>query len=279
MKIFDKKSDLKKEILSLKSSGKSIGFVPTMGALHNGHISLIKQSIQENSFTVCSIFVNPTQFNNKKDLLNYPRPIETDLQILSDSKCDIAFVPTEKDIYPEADTRTFNFGQLDKVLEGKFRPGHFNGVAQVVSKLFNIVEPHKAYFGEKDLQQLAIIKALTEMLNLGVEIISCPTMREIDGLAMSSRNKLLSPSHRASAMIISQTLFKSKEMKNIPLSKLKSWVIDTINSDKNLKVEYFEIVDFDTLNILTKWPDSLKPIACIAVFAGEVRLIDNVRFF
>lgn len=279
MLIISKNNLLKKEIFTLKNKGEKIGFVPTMGALHKGHVSLIKKSVAENGVTVCSIFVNPTQFNNKADLLKYPRPLDRDLNILKNAGCNIVFVPQENEIYPEPDTRIFDFGNLDKVMEGKFRPGHFNGVAQVVSRLFEIVEPHKAYFGEKDFQQLAIIKTLTNKLNLPVEIVPCPIVREKDGLAMSSRNQLLTPAHRISSTIISKTLFESLKKRKLPVEELKTWVLDTINAEPNLKVEYFEIVDFETLKPLKNWSDSGKPIGCIAVFAGHVRLIDNIRFF
>lgn len=279
MQIFSRTRELKDEISSIGKKEKKIGFVPTMGALHKGHISLINKSIKENEVTVCSIFVNPNQFNNKTDLLKYPRTIEKDLELLEEAGCNIVFTPAVEEIYPEPDTRVFDFGNLDKVMEGKFRAGHFNGVAQVVSRLFVMVKPHKAYFGEKDFQQLAIIKSLTMQLNLPVEIVPCPIVRENDGLAMSSRNKLLSPAHRKSSTLISETLFRAIEKKNMPLEDLKTWVIQTINSDKNLIVEYFEIVDFDSLHSLNNWCDSTNPIGCIAVFAGEVRLIDNIRFF
>lgn len=279
MRVFKKTRDLKKEISSEKKKGKKIGFVPTMGALHKGHISLVEQSLNENDFTVCSIFVNPNQFNNKIDLLKYPRTLETDLKLLQEAGCNFVFTPSVEEIYPEPDTRTFDFGNLDKEMEGKFRVGHFNGVAQVVSRLFDIIQPNKAYFGEKDFQQLAVIKALTKQLSLEVEIVPCAIVREEDGLAMSSRNKLLSPAHRKSSSLISKALFSALQKKSMPLNELKTWVIQTINSDKNLKVEYFQIVDFDSLHPLSNWYESEKPIGCIAVFAGEVRLIDNIRFF
>jgi pantoate--beta-alanine ligase len=279
MQIFTGTRELKDKIFFIINEEKKIGFVPTMGALHKGHISLIKRALKENDITVCSIFVNPNQFNNKNDLLKYPRTLEKDLNLLDKAGCNIVFTPSVEEIYPEPDTRVFDFGILDKVMEGKFRAGHFNGVAQVVSRLFDIVKPHKSYFGEKDFQQLAVIKSLTKQLNLPVEIVACPIVRENDGLAMSSRNKLLSGAHRKSSTLISETLFRAVEKRNLPLEELKKWVIQTINSDINLKVEYFEIVDFDSLHSLSNWDDSIKPIGCIAVFAGEVRLIDNIRFF
>ena len=279
MVITYKSAEMKTKIVSHRNNGETIGFVPTMGALHQGHISLIQKSLRENEITVCSIFVNPTQFNNTNDLLNYPRTLEEDLIMLREAGCNIVFVPSEREIYPVPDTRIFDFGELDKSMEGKYRPGHFNGVAQVVSKFFEIVLPERAYFGEKDFQQLAIIKAMTKMLKFRTDIVPCPIIREKDGLAMSSRNKLLSPEHRKSASLISKTLFDALNNKDLPVAELKSRVINTIHADKNLKVEYFEIVDFDSLKLLNHWADSSKPIACIAVFAGQVRLIDNVRFF
>jgi pantoate--beta-alanine ligase len=279
MVVIYKTAEMKARIVSHRNNGETTGFVPTMGALHQGHISLIQKSIRENKITVCSIFVNPTQFNDPKDLKNYPRTLEEDLKMLREAGCNIVFVPSEKEIYPIPDTRVFDFGDLDKSMEGKFRPGHFNGVAQVVSKFFDIILPDRAYFGEKDFQQLAIIKAMTKMQKFLTDIIPCPIVREEDGLAMSSRNKLLSPEQRKSAALISKTLFNALKNKDLPVTELKSKVIHSIHSDKNLKVEYFEIVDFDSLKPLNSWADSSRPIACIAVFAGQVRLIDNIRFF
>jgi len=279
MVITYKSAEMKAKIVSHRNNGETIGFVPTMGALHQGHISLIQKSLRENEITVCSIFVNPTQFNNTNDLLNYPRTLKEDLIMLREAGCNNVFVPSEREIYPVPDTRIFDFGELDKSMEGKYRPGHFNGVAQVVSKFFEIVLPDRAYFGEKDFQQLAIIKAMTKMLKFRTDIVPCPIIREKDGLAMSSRNKLLSPEHRKSASLISKSLFDALNNKDLPVAELKFRVINTIHADKNLKVEYFEIVDFDSLKLLNHWADSSKPMACIAVFAGQVRLIDNVRFF
>ncbi len=279
MEIFETITGLQRSLFDHRKTGKSIGFVPTMGALHKGHISLIDESLADNEKTVCSIFVNPNQFNNPEDLLRYPRTLEEDLKLLTEAGCDLVFVPRAEEIYPEPDKRVFDFGYLDKVMEGKYRPGHFNGVAQVVSRLFEIVKPDKAYFGEKDFQQLAIIKALVKQLNQPVEIIPCPIIREADGLAMSSRNKLLSFGHRKSASHISKTLFEALRRTNMQLNDLTQWVINEVNSDSNLRVEYFEVVDFGNLQPLSSWEDSEKPVGCIAVFAGEVRLIDNIRFF
>ena len=264
-----------------KKNGKSIGLVPTMGALHQGHLSLIERSVLETDFTVVSIFVNPTQFNDKKDLLNYPRNMADDLTVLRRilKKQDIVFTPDEKEIYPEEDTRTFDFGHLDKTMEGKYRKGHFNGVAQIVSKLFDIVKPDKAYFGEKDYQQLAIIKRLVQILQSSVCIEPCPIIREDDGLALSSRNQLLSAAEREEATLISKTLFtavlRSREME---VEELKSWVIETLNSSNMLQVEYFDIVDVTDLKPIRKWEEKTEKIGCVAVRAGEVRLIDNVKF-
>ena len=253
------------------------GFVPTMGALHAGHISLVKQCRRENAVTVASIFVNPTQFNNKSDLANYPRTLEEDLHKLSSVGCDIVFVPSVEEMYPQKDTRVFDFGMLDKIMEGAYRPGHFNGVAQIVSKLFDAVQPGRAYFGEKDFQQLAIIRRLVVMTNIPVQIIACPIIRESDGLAMSSRNMRLTPEQRKSAPAIARTLFACKEkIGTMPLDELKKWVVEQIDCISGLKTEYFDIVDRDTLQPVTQYKEEALQ-GCIAVHAGDVRLIDNIR--
>ncbi len=257
----------------------SIGFVPTMGALHAGHISLVHQSKNDNSITGVSIFVNPTQFNDKTDLKNYPRTLETDLSLLKNEGVDFVFAPTENEMYPEPDKRVFDFGQLDKVMEGQHRPGHFNGVAQIVSKLFDIVQPTRAYFGQKDFQQLAIIRRMVEMLDLRVEIVPCPIIREKDGLAMSSRNLLLSKEQRQSASLISKTLFEAcNKAGQDTIKNLADWVVSTINKDPNLVVEYFELANSFTLEPVSSWDDAKSVVGCIAVKAGSVRLIDNVIF-
>lgn len=258
---------------------QSIGFVPTMGALHDGHLSLVNQSVKDNPVTVVSIFVNPTQFNDSNDLKRYPRNLKTDLQLLETTGCDIVFAPEAEEIYPEPDTRTFDFGHIDKVMEGKHRPGHFNGVAQVVSKLFEIVKPGRAYFGLKDFQQLAIINKLTEILNLPVEIVPCPVVREKSGLAMSSRNSLLTGEEKENASIIYKTLQNAKNISSTKnVKELENWVIETINKNRFLNVEYFEIVDFENLLPVKSWDEQVKKIGCIAVFCGGVRLIDNIIF-
>jgi len=281
MKVVGHIRDCADMVSRYKKNGKSVGLVPTMGALHQGHLSLIERSILETDVTVVSIFVNPTQFNDKKDLLNYPRNIAGDLTVLSRilRKQDIVFTPDEKEIYPEEDTRIFDFGHLDKTMEGKYRQGHFNGVAQIVSKLFEIVTPDNAYFGEKDYQQLAIIKRLVQILQSPVSVVPCTIIREDDGLALSSRNQLLSATEREEARLISKTLFTAVlRSRDMEVEELKSWVIETLNSSSMLQVEYFDIVDTTDLKPIQTWKEKTGKIGCIAVKAGEVRLIDNVKF-
>lgn len=262
----------------LKGNG-TIGFVPTMGALHKGHISLVEKAVKENDIVVVSIFVNPTQFNDKSDLERYPRNLDADLKLLEKTGCHIVFAPGVDEVYPEPDTRKFNFGSLETVMEGKHRPGHFNGVAQVVSKLFDMVRPNKAYFGLKDFQQLAVIKSMVRQLNLSVEIVPCPIIREKSGLAMSSRNELLTPEERQNAATISETLFQSKELTGKKsVHQLKKWVIETINKNPFLTVEYFEIVDDMQLQPVNSWDEKNIKVGCVAVYCEKVRLIDNVVF-
>jgi pantoate--beta-alanine ligase len=271
-----------KELLGqLEQTGKAeqVGFVPTMGALHRGHLELVARAVSENPVVVVSIFVNPTQFNDPDDLKLYPRNLELDLKLLADTGCYLVFVPEPEEIYPETDTRKFNFGLLDEVMEGKHRPGHFNGVAQVVSKLFNLVKPRKAYFGLKDFQQLAIIKALIKKLDMPVEIVPCEIVREKSGLAMSSRNELLSPYERNQAALVYQTLRKSTELAGEKTVKeLIEWVINTINNSKVLNVEYFEIIDDETFQHVVDWSEKGGKAGCVAVKCGKIRLIDNIRF-
>ena len=272
-------AEIKEKISKFKAEGKSIGFVPTMGALHEGHLSLTEASVKQNDITVVSIFVNPTQFNNPNDLKTYPRCIEEDLEKLSTYNPDLIFIPEVEEMYPEPDTRVFNFGTLDKVMEGKNRPGHFNGVAQVVSKLFDIVTPDNAYFGQKDFQQVAVIKQMVKDLKLSVNIVPCPIIREKDGLAMSSRNMLLSEEERKNASKISETLFKACNLAaDLSVSELKNWVIEEINKNPYLAVEYFEIVDNTSLLPVNNWDEAEEKIGCITVQVGKVRLIDNVTF-
>lgn len=272
--------ELTSVIDKLKSENKSIGFVPTMGALHTGHIELVKQSINENDCCVVSIFVNPTQFNNSVDLKKYPRNIDRDKELLELAGCDIVFTPTVEDMYEPEDLKQlydFNFGGLDRVMEGKFRPGHFNGVVQIVDKLFRYVRPTRAYFGEKDFQQLSIIHRMVDVLKFDIEIIDCPIIREESGLAMSSRNERLTPQQRKKAAEISKVLFESRNFAtNFSPEKLKAWVIENINKVDELEVEYFEIVHTNTLQSIENWASST--VGCIAVFCGQVRLIDNIRY-
>lgn len=256
----------------------SLGFIPTMGALHKGHASLIKKSLSQNSISICSIFVNPTQFNNKKDFNNYPNRLDKDLKLLRKIGCDVVFTPSKEAIYPNGfPYKEFDFGLLDKVMEGARRPGHFNGVAMVVSRLFEIIRPQRAYFGEKDFQQLAIIKSLTAQKFKSIEIIPCITLREKDGLAMSSRNLLLDKRYRAAAPRIYQRLLAVQERaKNVSVSELESWVENAFKKDEDLVLEYFEIADAKSLKKSDNWSDFPKHVACIAVFAGTTRLIDNI---
>lgn len=279
MEVLTKNSAIKKALSEHRAKGRSIGFVPTMGALHKGHISLVDKAINENDIVIVSIFVNPNQFNDKSDLNNYPRTPESDIKLLEKSGVHYIYMPSVEDIYPEPDTRVFDFGLLDKVMEGEHRPGHFNGVAQVVSRLFDIIEPHRAYFGQKDFQQLAIIRHLVKLLKLKIEIIPCPIIRESDGLAMSSRNLLLEPSVRKSAPLIFKTLSEAcNNVNKLPVKELIYWVVTSINKDANLDVEYFSLVDSITLQPVMSWSDSESIIGCIAVKAGKVRLIDNAFF-
>lgn len=270
------RQELQQKLSELRIRG-SIGFVPTMGALHSGHLSLVKKAAEENQTVVVSIFVNPTQFNNAEDLKRYPRNLQADLNLLQDTGCNLVFAPDVATIYPEPDTRKFDFGNLDRVMEGKHRPGHFNGVAQVVSKLFELIQPDRAYFGLKDFQQLAVIKKLVRMMHLPVEIIPCPIVREKSGLAMSSRNELLTPEERENAALIYQTLVKAKNLKGEKsVQEIINRVKDTINQNPYLTVEYFEIVESENLEPVNGWNEHTGLVGCIAVHCGKVRLIDNI---
>lgn len=277
MKVITSSEELKKALLPHYDSKKSIGLVPTMGALHQGHLSLVEKATSENEITVISIFVNPTQFNDPEDLKKYPRTLEADLALLKKANVDIVFAPTVEDVYPTKDTRTFSYPPLDEVMEGKARPGHFNGVCQIVSKLFTLTNPTRAYFGEKDFQQLAIIREMVRTYPFQIEIVGCPIMREIDGLAMSSRNMRLTPIQRTQALNISKTLFSAKEkVDTYTLPSLKVWVENEIESSEGLDLDYFEIVDGNTLQPIENWQDASYIVGCITVFCGEVRLIDNI---
>jgi pantoate--beta-alanine ligase len=280
MKIFETISDLRTYLAEKKKEGLSIGFVPTMGALHEGHLSLLKEAKNDSDFVVCSIFVNPIQFNNSRDLEKYPRETKSDIEKLESVNCDVLFHPSVEEMYPQPDETKYDFGQLDKVMEGEHRPGHFNGVAIVVKKLFEIVEPDKAFFGLKDYQQLVIIHKLTKDYNLPVEIIPCPTMREPNGLAMSSRNELLSPAERDQASVIYDVLKMVKIQAGFaPVSNLKSDIYRQFKKNKLIELEYFDIVDMYSLVPIKAWASSNNVIACIAVKIGNVRLIDNLILF
>jgi pantoate--beta-alanine ligase len=278
MEIFKQIAPLKAYLKELKCRGKSVGLVPTMGALHEGHISLITASQSENEVTVSSIFVNPVQFNNPGDLLKYPRTIEKDIQLLQSSGCDVLFSPDNLEMYPDKSTLTFDFGPLDKSMEGQFRPGHFSGVALVVSKLFNIVQPDHAYFGQKDWQQFAIIQKLTEELNFDIGLHSVATLRERDGLALSSRNQRLSVEERAKANIFYEALLHAKTAlrEGKKVAEIKPRLTEIVERYPEVRLEYFELVDSQNLNPLENVGGSEHAILCIAGYVGEVRLIDNM---
>lgn len=279
MKIVSSIKDLKNFLALEREKGKKIGLVPTMGALHAGHISLVKRCVAENDICVVSDFVNPTQFNDKHDLETYPRTLEADCALLEPVGCDYVFAPSVAEMYPEPDTRVFDLGPVAAVMEGPRRSGHFNGVAQVVSKLFYIVEPDNAYFGEKDFQQIAVIREMVRQLNLPVHIVDCPIQREADGLALSSRNTRLTPEQRQKAPVIARTLKESTTF--VPAKSVQEvidFVVNTINQVPEMKVEYFEIVDGHTMQSIKNWSDTTYPVGCITVYCGEVRLIDNIKY-
>ena len=279
MIIIHTKDELRAELNNYRAAGKSIGLVPTMGALHQGHASLVERAVAENDVVVVSIFVNPTQFNDKNDLKNYPRTLEADCALLEKVGASVAFAPSVEEMYPEPDTREFSFAPLDTVMEGACRPGHFNGVAQIVSKLFYAVEPDRAYFGEKDFQQLAIIRKMVSDLGFKLQIVGCPIVREADGLAMSSRNTLLSAEERERALTISRTLFASLDFaKDNSLAATKAFVENAINETPGLELEYYQIVDGDTLQEVSEWGDTSYAVGCIALFCGKIRLIDNIKY-
>ncbi|MBQ5692575.1 MAG: pantoate--beta-alanine ligase [Alistipes sp.] len=276
MKSFSTVVELREALLPLRD--KTIGFVPTMGALHQGHISLVERARKECDTVVVSVFVNPTQFNDKNDLKNYPRTPEADAAMLEAAGVDFVLFPSVEEIYPEPDTRVFDFGLVDKVMEGATRPGHFNGVAQVVSRLFAIVEPTKAYFGEKDFQQIAVIRAMVAQLGLTLEIVDCPIIRDVDGLARSSRNTLLTPEHRAAAPHIYEVLSAAtQKLDSMTPQQLTEWVISEVENNPLLKVIYFQAVDALSLQQVENWSDSERIQGCIAVQAGQIRLIDNIK--
>ena len=281
MKLFEKIVDLQNELFEVRKEGKKMGLVPTMGALHQGHASLVKRSVKENDVTVVSVFLNPTQFNDKADLERYPRNLDADCKLLEECHADYVFAPSVKEMYPTPDNRQFNFPPVTTVMEGAKRPGHFNGVCQVVSRLFYIVRPDRAYFGEKDWQQIAVVKRLVKYINMNVEIVECPIVREADGLAMSSRNSLLSPEERAIAPNIYKVLKESVEYsKNHTVEETHNKVVNDINAIDGLEVEYFEIVDGNTLLDVKDWNDSPYIVGCITVYCGHtpIRLIDHIKY-
>ena len=279
MKLVHTIQELRAELDIQRKAGKKIGFVPTMGALHEGHASLVKRAVAENDVVVVSDFVNPTQFNDKNDLLKYPRTLEADCELLEKEGAAYVFAPSVEEVYPEPDTRQFSYAPLDTVMEGKYRPGHFNGVCQVVSKLFMMVEPDKAYFGEKDFQQLAIIREMVKQMNFSLEIVGCPIVREADGLALSSRNARLSEKERLQALSISKTLFQSKEYAAThTVEETQKFVEDGIAAAEGLELEYFELVDGTTLQKISTWDETNYAVGCITVYCGEVRLIDNIKY-
>ncbi len=276
MKVFTSVEKLRAELERIERTG--IGFVPTMGALHAGHRSLVERARRENATVVVSVFVNPTQFNDKNDLKHYPRTPEADARLLEEAGADYVLMPSVEEIYPEPDTRQFDFGRVDKVMEGATRPGHFNGVAQVVSRLFDIVRPARAYFGEKDFQQIAVIRAMVEQLSIPVEIVECPIVRGEDGLALSSRNALLDAAHRTAApriyAVLKEAVAKTQTMTP---AELERWVKSEIERDGLLEVIYFQAVDARTMQRVASWSDAERIQGCIAVQAGDIRLIDNIR--
>lgn len=262
-----------------RDNGKSLGFVPTMGALHAGHMSLVKAARDANDLVAVSVFVNPTQFNNPEDLRTYPRTEEADLALLEAAGVDVAFVPSVDQMYPEPDTRVFDLGPVAEVMEGKMRPGHFNGVAQVVSLLFRMAMPTRAYFGEKDFQQIAVIRRMVELEGFSLEIVPVPIKREDDGLAMSSRNVRLTPAMRDSAPAIHRVLSQAVDYaRSHTPAETTAMVEREINAVDGLETEYFQIVDGTTCLPISDWAESAAPVGCVTVYAGDVRLIDNIKF-
>ena len=281
MIVFNTKAGLEEALDKVRTNGQKIGLVPTMGALHAGHASLVKRSVSENDITVVSVFVNPTQFNDKNDLKNYPRTLDADCQLLESLGADYVFAPSVEEVYPEPDTRSFSYPPIDTVMEGVRRPGHFNGVCQIVSKLFYMVKPDRAYFGEKDFQQIAVVRAMVNDLKIPVELCPCPIVREESGLALSSRNSLLTESEKRTAICISQALRTSVEFaKTHTVQETHDLVVGALNATQGLEVEYFEIVNGITLQSVHSWDEAEYVVGCITVFCGSrpVRLIDNIKY-
>ena len=281
MKVFYKIVDLQNQLFEDRKQGKEIGLVPTMGALHEGHASLVRRSVKENGITVVSVFVNPTQFNDKNDLRNYPRTLDADCKLLDECGADYVLAPSVEEMYPTPDKRHFEYPPVSTVMEGAHRPGHFNGVCQVVSRLFYIVKPDRAYFGEKDWQQIAVIKAMVKDLRIDVQIVECDIVRDADGLARSSRNTLLAPDERAIAPAIYKALKDSLSYaKTHTVQETHDKVVGDINAVDGLEVEYFSIVDGNTLQDITDWNDTPYVVGCITVYCGKtpIRLIDHIKY-
>lgn len=281
IKVFNKIVDLQNQLFEDRKQGKEIGLVPTMGALHEGHASLVRRSVKENDITVVSVFVNPTQFNDKNDLKNYPRTLDADCRLLDACGADYVLAPSVEEMYPTPDQRQFEYPPVSTVMEGAHRPGHFNGVCQVVSRLFYIVKPLRAYFGEKDWQQIAVIKAMVRHLGITVQIVECDIVRDADGLAMSSRNTLLSKDERAIAPNIYKALKASiAYAKTHTVQETHDKVVSDINSIDGLDVEYFSIVDGNTLLDIDSWDASDSVVGCITVYCGKtpIRLIDHIKY-
>ena len=281
MEVFNSIVALQNKLFEVRKDGKTVGLVPTMGALHEGHASLVRKSVSDNDVTVVSVFVNPTQFNDKNDLNNYPRNLDADCRLLEECGADYVLAPSVEEMYPTPDKRQFDFPPVTSVMEGAHRPGHFNGVCQVVSRLFYIVRPQRAYFGEKDWQQIAVVKVLVKYLGLGVEIVECPIVRDADGLARSSRNALLSKDERSIAPNIYKALKESIEYaKKHTVGETHDKVVSDINAVDGLEVEYFSIVDGNTLQDVSSWDDSDYVVGCITVYCGKtpIRLIDHIKY-
>ncbi|MBP3726957.1 MAG: pantoate--beta-alanine ligase [Bacteroidaceae bacterium] len=281
MNIYHSNADLQNALFDLRKQGKSVGLVPTMGALHEGHASLVRRSVKENDVTVVSVFVNPTQFNDKEDLKHYPRTLEADCAMLDEIGADYVFAPTVEEMYPTPDTRQFEYPPVSTVMEGAHRPGHFNGVCQVVSRLFYIVKPDRAYFGEKDWQQIAVVKAMVKHLGIKVDIVECDIVREEDGLAMSSRNTRLTPEERQIAPNIYRVLKESLDYaKTHEVKETHDFVVDSLNAIDGLEVEYYSIVEGDTLQEVESWQESPHIVGCITVYCGAtpIRLIDHITY-
>jgi pantoate--beta-alanine ligase len=276
LKIFYSRQAVHNYLSELRASGKSIGFVPTMGALHAGHLSLIKLARQKADVIVCSIFVNPTQFNDKKDLENYPRPVEDDIRKLEDVNCDVLFIPGVNEMYNSSEKWNIELGNLDNILEGKIRPGHYQGVTQIVKKLFDTINPQYAFFGQKDYQQFMVISYMVKKLRVKIKLVLCPIIRESDGLAMSSRNIYLSPADRKNSLALFKALSKVKELyKTKTIPQIKNEASSFLRSAPGIELEYFEIFNANSFNAVTsKRPASL--IALVAAKVGSIRIIDNM---